>query len=263
MSEQEWIRQQSRQQAAQTAGRSATDSAGAVTPPWAKEVSREEHAGRSALAATFLTQVFGWMAAGLALSGGVAAWVMSSQEVFNQVAGLYLPLVIGELVMVIALSAMLHKMSAATAAAMFLAYAALNGLTLGVVVTLYTGASVARAFFITAGSFGAMAAFGAITRRDLSPVGAFLGIGVFAILIAMVVNIFVASSALDWAVSVLGALIFAGLTAVDVQRFKSLGYTGFSTTREAGQMAIRGALNLYLDFINMFLFLLRIFGDRR
>ncbi len=263
MNEQEWVRQQSRQQAAQGLSRSAADSVGGIAPQWSGQVSPQEHAGRSALAATFLTRVFGWMAAGLALSGGVAAWVMSSQAVFNQVAGLYLPLIIGELVMVIALSAMLHKMSTATAATMFLAYAALNGLTLGVVVALYTGASVARAFFITAGSFGAMAAFGAITRRDLTPVGAFLGIGVFAIMIAMIVNLFVASSALDWAVSVLGALIFAGLTAVDVQRFKALGYTGFATTREAGQMAIRGALNLYLDFINMFLFLLRIFGDRR
>ena len=236
---------------------------GAVGTRWADSVSAQEHQGRSALAASFLTQVFAWMAAGLAASGAVAWWVVSSPAVFARVASLYLPLVIVELVMVVALSAGLRKMSAGLAATMFLAYAALNGLTLGLIVALYTGASVARVFFITAGSYGAMAAWGATTRRELSAMGSFLMMGVFAILIAMLVNMFVASSALDWAISVLGALIFAGLTAFDVQRFKALGYTGFSSKREAGQSAIRGALNLYLDFINMFLFLLRLFGDRR
>lgn len=236
---------------------------GAVGTPWQDGVGIAEHGQRSALAATFLTQVFGWMAAGLALSGATAAWVMSSEAVWAQVSGLFIPLMIAEVVMVIALSAGLRKMSAGVAATMFLAYAALNGLTLGVIVALYTGASVARVFFITAGTYGAMAAIGATTRKDLSGMGSFLMMGVIAILIASVVNIFLASSALDWALSVLGALVFAGLTAFDVQRFKALGYTGFATRREASQWAIRGALHLYLDFINMFLFLLRIFGDRR
>jgi uncharacterized protein len=226
-------------------------------------IDAREHDKRSAHAATFLTYVFGWMAAGLALSGLVAGWVMSSQAIFDGVVGWYLPLIIVELVMVVGLSAGLKKMSPAMAASMFLAYAALNGLTLGVIVAMYTGASVARVFFITSGTYAAMAAIGATTRRDLSGMGSFLMMGVIAILIAMVVNIFMASSALDWTISVLGALIFAGLTAFDVQRFKKLGYTGFSTKREAGQYAIRGALNLYLDFVNMFLFLLRLFGDRR
>jgi FtsH-binding integral membrane protein len=241
------------------AGADADSLPGAAGGP----MSSHEHLKRSELAATFMTHVFGWMAAGLALSGAVAAWVMSSEAVFAGVVGWYLPLIIAELVMVVALSAGLKKMSPTMAAGMFLAYAALNGLTLGVIVAMYTGTSVARVFFITSGTYAAMAAIGATTKRDLTQMGSFLMMGVIAILIAMVVNLFLASSALDWAISVLGALIFAGLTAFDVQRFKALGYMGFSTSREAGQYAIRGALNLYLDFINMFLFLLRLFGDRR
>ncbi len=227
------------------------------------QVGNVEHGRRSEMAVTFMNHVFGWMAAGLALSGAVAWVVMSSAAIFQAVAGLYIPLIIAELVMVFVLSARLSKMSAGAAAAMFLAYAALNGLTLGVIVAMYTGASVARVFFITAGSFGAMAAIGAVTKKDLTGMGSFLMMGVIAILIAMVVNLFLASSALDWAISVIGALIFAGLTAYDVQKFKAAGYMGFKTKREASQWAIRGALNLYLDFINMFIFLLRLFGDRR
>jgi FtsH-binding integral membrane protein len=166
-------------------------------------------------------------------------------------------------VAVMVFSGMLQRMSVAVAAATFLGYSALTGLTLGVIVSMYTTASVANAFFVSAGTFGAMAVIGATTKKNLSGLGSFLMMGVIAILIASVVNFFLHSGALDFAVSILGALIFTGLAAVDVQRFKSMGFLGFSTTREASQMALRGALNLYLDFINMFLFLLRIFGDRR
>jgi FtsH-binding integral membrane protein len=127
----------------------------------------------------------------------------------------------------------------------------------------YTGASVANVFFVTAGTFTAMAFIGTVTKKDLSGIGSFLMMGVIAILIASVVNMFIGSGGLNFAVSVLGALIFTGLTAVDAQRFRKLGWSGFSTQRDASQWAIRGALNLYLDFINMFLFLLRLFGNRR
>ena len=222
-----------------------------------------EHAGRSAMAAAFMNRVFGWMAGGLGVSGAVAWWVMGSEGALQTVAGFFLPLVIAEFVLVIALSAALHKMSSATAAGAFLVYSALNGLTLGLVVAMYTGASVANVFFVTAGTFTAMATIGAVTKKDLSGIGSFLMMGVIAILIASVVNIFLHSSGLNWAVSVLGALIFTGLTAVDAQRFRKMGYMGFADERQAGQFAIRGALNLYLDFINMFLFLLRLFGNRR
>jgi FtsH-binding integral membrane protein len=222
-----------------------------------------DHANRTALAASFMNQVFGWMAAGLAVSGGVAWMVLGSPALYEFTARLFLPLMIAELVLVFALSAALHKLSSTAAAAGFLVYSALNGMTIGLVVSFYSPASVANVFFVTAGTFTAMAVIGTVTKKDLSGFGSFLMMGVIAILIASVVNFFLKSSALDFAVSALGALIFTGLTAVDAQRFRKLGYSGFSTQREASQWAIRGALNLYLDFINMFLFLLRLFGNRR
>jgi len=222
-----------------------------------------EHAGRSAMSVKFMNQVFGWMAGGLAASGAVSYAVLSNDALLQTVSGWMLPLIILELVVVFGLSAALHKMSSMAAAGAFLFYSALNGLTMGVILAMYTGASVANVFFVTAGTFAAMATIGATTKRDLTGMGSFLMMGVIAILIASVVNFFVGSGALNWAISVLGALIFTGLTAYDAQRFKRLGYSGFATEREAGQMAIRGALNLYLDFVNMFLFMLRLFGDRR
>lgn len=231
----------------------------AVSPP----MTDVEVAGRTDLATRFMNQVFGWMAGGLAASGAVAYAVMNSPELYNSVAQHFMAFVILELVVVMAFSGLLSRMSVATAAACFLGYSALNGLTLGVIVALYTQASVANAFFVSAGAFGAMAVIGATTKKDLSGVGSFLMMGVIAILIAMVVNFFLHSSALDFAVSALGALIFTGLTAFDVQRFKTMGFTGFRDEKEASQFALRGALTLYLDFINMFLFLLRLFGRRR
>ena len=238
----------------------------AAAPAWQNDdalVAPGEHAGRQELARVFMNHVFGWMAAGLAVSGALAWYVMSSEAAWEMASGLFLPLIIGELVLVLGLSATLHKLSARTAAALFLLYAAMNGLTLGVVVAMYTATSVARVFFITSGTYGAMAFIGLTTKKDLTGMGSFLMMGVIALVIAMVVNMFLASTALDWAVSVIGVLLFAGLTAYDVQKFKRMGYLGFTTSRQASQMAISGALNLYLDFINMFLFLLRLFGDRR
>jgi hypothetical protein len=230
---------------------------------FAQPMSEVEVAGRNDMAAHFINRVFGWMAGGLAASGAVAWTVLESPGLYQTVASHFMAFAIAELVLVLALSSMLHKLSSTAAAAGFLAYSALNGLTLGVILSLYTQASVSSAFFVSAGAFGAMAVIGATTKRDLSAMGSFLMMGVIAILIAMVVNFFLHSSALDFAVSALGALIFTGLAAYDVQRFRKMGYTGFQTEREAGQFAIRGALNLYLDFINMFLFILRLFGNRR
>ncbi len=218
---------------------------------------------RNALAATFMNRVFSWMAAGLTTSGLVAWLTMSNEGLYNIARGLYLPIMIVQLVMVIAISAGLRKFSATTAGALFIAYSALMGVTLGLIVSMYTGASVANVFFVTAGTFTAMSVIGATTKRDLSNFGGMLMMGVIAIIIASVVNIFLNSSGLQFAVSIIGVLIFTGLTAVDSQRFRKMGYMGFADERQAGQMAIHGALNLYLDFINMFLFMLRIFGGRR
>ena len=154
-------------------------------------------------------------------------------------------------------------MSFVVAAVAFLSYAAVNGLTLGLLVSFYTPESVANTFFITAGTFGGMAVFGAVTKRDLSSLGSFLIMGIWALMLAFVVNWFMHSSALQYAISAIGALIFTGLTAVDVQRFRKMGHLGFHTAEEEGKAALVGALNLYLDFVNLFIYLLRLFGDRR
>ena len=234
----------------------------ATQSPWG-QTGNMEHASRTEMAARFTSRMFGWMAGGLALSGVVAMTVLSNETLLAGVAEWFRALLILELAMVIGFSALLKRMNFATAAASFLAYAAVNGLTLGLIVTLYTRESVANTFFVTAGTFGAMAVVGATTKRDLTSMGSFLMMGVVALIIAGVVNIFMHSSALQFAISSLGALIFTGLTAYDVQRFQQLGYMGFHTSEEEGKVALVGALNLYLDFVNLFLMLLRLFGGRR
>ncbi len=240
---------------------------GAVNnPAWGRDdalVGAGERSQRQEMARIFMNHVFGWMATGLTLSGALAWSVYDGGPLYEFAEAFFFPLIIGELILVIALSARLHKLKASAAVGLFLLYAAMNGLIIGMVVNLYTASSVARVFFITAGSYGAMAFIGLTTKKDLTGMGSFLMMGVIALLITMVVNMFMVSSALDWAISVIGVLLFAGLTAYHVQKFKKLGYLGFNSSREASQMAIAGALNLYLDFVNMFLFLLRLFGGRR
>jgi FtsH-binding integral membrane protein len=226
-------------------------------------MSGAEREARTAMTVTFMNHVFGWMAAALGVSGVIAYGVMSIPGAFEAVAPLMLPLVIAELVVVMVLSARLEKISTTAALAGFMAYAALNGLTIGVIVSLYTAASVAQIFGLTAFSFAGLATFGMVTKRDLSPIGNFLIMGVWALLGAMVLNIFIGSSALDFAVSPVGVLVFAGLTAYDTNKLKQLAWQGFSSQHQQSAWAIRGALSLYLDFINLFLFLLRLFGDRR
>ena len=230
--------------------------------PWSASGGLQTTA-RGEMAARFMNQVYAWMGGGLALSGGIAMAVLSSPALLESAVRLFLPLIVLELVTVIALSALIKRMSATTAAGAFLFYAALNGLTFAPILLMYTGASVAQVFFVTAGTFTAMAVVGAVTKKDLSGMGAFLMMGLIAIVIAAVVNLFVGSSALQFAISLLGALIFTGLTAYDVQKFKQLGYMGFSNPEQRRKTALIGALNLYLDFINLFLSLLRLFGSRR
>jgi hypothetical protein len=141
-------------------------------------------------------------------------------------------------------------------------YAALLGLALTPIFVVYTGASVSRTFFISAASFGALSLYGYTTQRDLSPIGSFLIMGVFGILLASLVNIWLGSHGLAFAISVIGVLVFAGLTAYDTQRIKEM-YSSYDDGTAAGRKAVMGALSLYLDFINLFLFLLRFMGDRR
>ncbi len=174
-------------------------------------------------------------------------------------------LIIAELGMVFFLSARISKIQATTATSLFLGYAFLNGLTLSMIFLAYTSSSIASTFFITAGMFGAMAIYGLVTKRDLSGLGSFLFMGLVGIIIASIVNIFLKSSSLYWVISLLGVFIFVGLTAYDVQKIKKIGEDGIMDQGEVmvRKGAIMGALTLYLDFINLFLMLLRFFGGSR
>ena len=214
----------------------------------------------------FLAKVFNWMAIGLGLTGAVAWFTASSGLAMQFVATpVFMILILLELGMVFYLSARINKIQAGTATGLFIGYAILNGLTLSMVFLAYTQSSIAATFFITAGMFGAMAVYGLVTKRDLSGMGSFLFMGLIGIIIASVVNIFLQSSSLYWAISLIGVFVFVGLTAYDVQKIKTMGEQGIMEQGEEAikKGAIMGALALYLDFINLFLMLLRFFGGSR
>lgn len=214
----------------------------------------------------FLAKVFNWMALGLGLTG-IVAYVTANTGLGISIirSPLFFILMIGELGLVFYLSARIQKIRASTASGLFIGYSVLNGLTLSVVFLAYTGSSIAATFFITAGMFGAMAVYGLVTKRDLSGWGSFLFMGLVGIIIASVVNIFLQSSGVSWMVSVLGVFIFTGLTAYDVQSIKRMGEEGIMAQGQEAisKGSIMGALRLYLDFINLFLMLLRFFGGSR
>jgi FtsH-binding integral membrane protein len=204
------------------------------------------------------------MALGLAVSGLVAYWTAITPTVFNVVLGnqaVFFLLIIIELVLVVSLSWLIQRLSAVAATLLFLIYAIVNGLTLSVVVIAYTDASLASTFAIAAGMFGAMALYGYATGRDLSRLGSIMFMGLIGLIIAGVVNIFINSNGLNLAISVIGIIIFTGLTAYDVQKIKNFGLAADDAT--GSKQAIFGALMLYLDFINIFLSLLNLTGRRR
>ena len=209
----------------------------------------------------FMVKVFGWMGAGLAVSGLVAAWVATYVGFIPM--WLFIVSFILQLVLVVRLSRSLERMSVNMASGTFLFYAALTGVTLSTVLLIYTAESVASTFLVTAGAFGAMAAFGYTTKRDLTGWGSFLFMGLIGIILASVVNIFMQSSGLSLVISYIGVLVFTGLTAYDVQKLKDTNILGNADTPEDTKEAIQGALRLYLDFVNLFLMLLRITGSRR
>jgi len=212
-----------------------------------------------------LTRVYAWMTAGLLTTGAIAMTVANSSALAGMIIGnpiIFFGLMIAEIAMVWVLSANLMRLAPAVATGMFLGYAALNGLTLSVIFLAYTRASIASTFFITAGTFATMSLIGYTTKRDLTQLGGMLFMALIGLIIASVVNMFVASSALAWVISYVGVLIFVGLTAYDTQKIKRM----IAEVRgEDGEqrVAIYGALNLYLDFINLFLYMLRILGNRR
>lgn len=214
----------------------------------------------------FLAKVFNWMAMGLGLTGIVAYFTANTGLARAIVASpLFMILIFAELGLVFYLSARISKIQAATASSLFIGYSVLNGLTLSTVFLAYTSSSIAGTFFITAGMFGAMAIYGLVTKRDLSGLGSFLFMGLIGIVIASVVNIFLRSSGMSWMISALGVFIFTGLTAYDVQKIKNMGEEGIMSQGEEAikKGSIMGALALYLDFINLFLMLLRFFGGSR
>jgi len=203
-----------------------------------------------------------WMTLGLATTGVVALLVAHSPAALELLLGnriLFYVLLFGQLGLVVALSSLATRVSTVAAAAMFFAYAALTGVTFSTLFLVYTATSIAATFFVTAGAFAGLSVFGTITRRDLSAVGRFGFFALIGLVLASIVNIFLHSSGLDWLITVVGVVLFAGLTAYDTQRLKNL----FASGQVHANLPLVGALTLYLDFINMFLFLLRIFGDRR
>jgi uncharacterized protein len=203
--------------------------------------------------------VYGWMGGGLALTAFVSLLTASSPALLQAVLGnriLFYALILGELGLVVGISGAINRISASTASILFLVYAALNGLTMSTIFVAYTSSSIASTFLITSGMFGAMSLFGYLTKSDLSSWGSFCFMGLIGIVIASLVNIFLHSSMIYWIVSFCGVIVFTGLTAYDTQKIKYMGNRG-----QKG--AILGALTLYLDFINMFLIMLRILGDNR
>ena len=203
-----------------------------------------------------------WMSLGLATTGVVALGVAHSPEAIDLLLGnrlLFYVLLFGQVGLVVALSTLAARLSTAAAAALFFAYAGLTGVTFSTLFLVYTSSSIASTFFITAGTFGGLSVFGAVTRRDLSGFGRFALFALIGLVLAMFANMFLHSTGLELVLSVGGVLLFAGLTAYDTQRLKRL----FEQGEVSGSMPLVGALVLYLDFINMFLFLLRFTGDRR
>ncbi len=212
----------------------------------------------------FIRRVYNWMALGLAVTAIVALYAVNSGLIFSLLGNpmIMLVLIVGEFGLVIALSAAIGRFQSSTALFMFFAYSFLNGLTLSTIFLIYTKASIASTFFVTAGTFAAMSLYGYTTKRDLTSMGSFLMMGLIGIIIASFVNFFFRSPAFYWLITYAGIAVFVGLTAYDAQKIKEMAYAGFSGSEDERKGAVIGALRLYLDFINLFLLLLRIFGRR-
>jgi FtsH-binding integral membrane protein len=212
------------------------------------------------LSAAFLTHAFIWMFAGLLVTAGVAWVVQSSDQLLEFAAGSFFFLMIGQLLLVVAITAAIQRISASLALLLFFVYAASLGVTVGLIVAAYTTASVAGAFLSASAMFGAAAVYGAVTKRELAGMGGYLFMALIGVIVASVINLFLASGGLTWVISLVGVVLFTALTAYDVQRIKA-GYLA-AATKSMEKAAVMGALSLYLDFINLFLFMLRLMGGR-
>ncbi|NQV84026.1 MAG: Bax inhibitor-1/YccA family protein [Rhodospirillales bacterium] len=221
----------------------------------------------------YMLRIYNYMASGLALTGIIAYASANTPAIMNMLYvvgpnGIAQPTMLAWIAMlsplgfILALSFGINKMQASTAQAVFWGFSAVMGLSLSHIFLSFTGASIARVFFITSGTFAAMSLYGYTTKKDLTGLGSFLFMGLIGIIIASIVNMFLQSSAMQFVISVIGVLIFVGLTAYDTQKIKNM-YSAVDGSETASKKAIMGALTLYLDFINLFLMLLRLFGDRR
>lgn len=217
------------------------------------------------VASTLMRSVYYWMAGALVITGLTAMLVAGNEAlmalVFGNSAVLW-GLIIAELALVIGLSAAINKLSFAAATLLFILYSVLNGVTLSVIFVVYTASSIASTFFITAGMFAALAVFGSVTRKDLSGIGRFMFMALIGLIIATIVNIFMHSEMIYWITTFAGVLIFAGLTAWDAQKIQQLFAEAYDVDESTQKLALLGSLTLYLDFINLFLYLLRLFGRR-
>ena len=215
----------------------------------------------AALQAAFLTQAFMWMFAGLLLTAGVAFLAQSSTALLSFTRDAFLLVMLAQIGLVVVISAAINRIGATVALGLFFIYAATLGLTVGLIVQLYTGASVATAFLSASAMYGAAALYGATTKRSLTGMGGYLTMGVIGLIVASVVNVFFPTGPLGFAISIIGVVLFTALTAYDVQRISSGDLAARYNSME--KAAVIGALQLYLDFINLFLFMLRLLGDRR
>ena len=214
----------------------------------------------------FLTRVYGWMAGGLVSTAVVAWYTLSTPALLQLIFGnrlVFYGLLIGELGLVAWLSGLVGRMSASTAALVFLGYSALNGLTLSCIFLVYTSSSIASTFVITAGTFGAMSVYGLVTTRPLDGLGSFAFMGLIGVILASVVNLFLRNSMLEFVISCVGVIVFVGLTAYDTRKLKMMAAQVEADSEAGRKGAIQGALSLYLDFVNLFLMLLRLLGNRR
>ena len=227
------------------------------------ELSAEEIQAEQA---SFIAKVYGWMTAALIITGLVAVWCASNPAAIDFIFGsklIFWGLIIVEIICVASLVAVIGRISSTTATLIFIGYSALNGLTLSGIFLIYTSESIANTFFITATTFGLMSAYGYFTKRDLTTIGNLAFMALLGLIIASVVNMFLDSEMLYWITTYAGILIFVALIAYDTQKIKNLNVIGNEGTEEDKKEAIMGALTLYLDFINLFLYLLRIFGRRK
>jgi FtsH-binding integral membrane protein len=214
---------------------------------------------------SFMSRVYGWMTIGLLITALTSLFIANDPVLIKSIfqTGLFWVLIIAEFGIVLLLSAALRKLPVAVAAGLFLLYSALTGATLSIILLIYTASSVGGTFIVTAGMFGTMSLFGYVTKKNLSGFGHFLMMGLIGLVIAMLVNLFLRSDAMGWFISFIGVVVFTGLTAYDTQKIKQMYAVDAPGSAMVQKTALYGAFALYLDFINLFLFLLRFMGNRR